>query len=54
MEYIVVFGDGKPEFEKDVTSYLCQGWELVGGVSISPAHSYGRKYAQALVKRIDQ
>jgi hypothetical protein len=54
MEYIVVFGDSKLEFEKDVASYLRQGWELVGGVSISQWQNYSIKYAQALVKRIDQ
>jgi len=38
-------------FEKRVQQALAQGWELVGGVSIS--HSTGNyiAYAQALVKK---
>lgn len=36
-------------FENEVQSYLNDGWELAGGVSIT-SHQYRNKIAQAITK----
>jgi hypothetical protein len=53
MEYKVIVSWDIDSFEKEISNFLKQNWELVGGVSTSynrPQFKF--QYSQAMVKKI--
>jgi hypothetical protein len=50
MEYIILTDSRSDALAGDVTWHLSQGWELVGGVSLSVAPGGWTSYAQAMKK----
>jgi hypothetical protein len=52
MKYIVLSSSTLTELEDQVNNHLGRGYELVGGVSVSPSDKYYVPlYAQAVIKK---
>jgi len=52
MQYKVIQGESKYDFEKEVTKHLDEGWKLQGSVCYSRVEGFGWliAYCQAMVK----
>jgi len=52
MKYRIVVRSSSSELERDVNLYITEGYELIGGVSITLSSSYNiMEYAQAIIKK---